>query len=89
MKKVLIAALLAGSAAAQGDRRVQVGTLDMNIALGSLPTFFLLLFLHGQEDLDIHNLIKMPHDAIHLARHITAQRRGNLNVMAADRQIHI
>jgi hypothetical protein len=65
-----------------------VRALDVNIALRSLPAFFFLLLLNREQHLDIHDLVKMPNDSIELARNVTAQGWGDLEVMAADRQIH-
>jgi hypothetical protein len=75
--------------------QISVGTfgkhviaLDMNIAFGSLPSFFFLLLLHGKQHFDIHNLVKMPNDSIKLACNVTTQGWGDLEVMTADRQVH-
>jgi len=65
-----------------------VTALDMNIALGSLPSLFFLLFLHSKQHFDIHNLVKMPNDPIKLACNVTTQGWGDLEVMTADRQVH-
>ena len=55
------------------DRSVQVGmrafskqldALDVNIAFGLLPTFFLLEVLQRQQYFDIDHLIEVPFDAI-------------------------
>jgi hypothetical protein len=65
-----------------------VTALDVDIALRSLPSFLFLLILYRKQNLDIHDLIKMPDDPIQLGRNVVAQGRGNFEVMTADRQIH-
>ena len=41
-----------------------VAAFDVDIALGTLPSLFFLLLLHGEEYLDIDYLVKVPHDSI-------------------------
>jgi hypothetical protein len=79
------------------DRRVQilVGALgkhivafDMDVAFSALPALFLFLLFDSEQDLYVDDLVKVPHDAIQLFGHVTAQGRGNFQMMAADCQIH-
>jgi hypothetical protein len=65
-----------------------VGALDVNVALRSLSQLFLLLFFHGQQDLDVNHLVEVAFDPIKLGGNVIAQRRGDFEVMAADRQVH-
>jgi hypothetical protein len=60
----------------------------MDAALSPLSSLFFLLILHSQQHLDVDQLIKMSANSIQLGRDITSQRRGNFQVMTADRQIH-
>jgi hypothetical protein len=62
--------------------------LDMDIAFSALPASFLFLLFNSQQDFYVDDLIKVPHDAIQLFGHVTAQGRGNFQMMAADCQIH-
>ena len=41
-----------------------IAALDMDVALGTLPSLLFLLFLDGEEYLDIDDLVEMPHDSI-------------------------
>ena len=36
----------------------------------------------------VDDLIEMPRDPVELGRHITAQRRGDFDMVAADREVH-
>jgi hypothetical protein len=71
-----------------GTFREQVAALDVNIAFGTLPFFLLLLLLNREEHLDIDNLVKVSGDSIKLGRNVTAQGRGDFEMMTADRQVH-
>ena len=39
-----------------------VAAFHVNIAFRSLPSFLLLLLLHGEQHLDVHNLVKVAND---------------------------
>jgi len=65
-----------------------VGALDVNIAFGALAQVFLSLLFYGEQHFDIDHLVKMSLDPVKLGGYVTAQGRGNLEVMAANRQIH-
>ena len=36
----------------------------------------------------VDDLIEVPHDALELLLHVTAQRRGDLDVMTGDVELH-
>jgi hypothetical protein len=65
----------------------QLIALDPNAAFGPLSSLFFLQVFYGQQHFDVHQLIKMPANSIQLGRDITSQRRGNFQMMTADRQI--
>jgi hypothetical protein len=65
-----------------------VAALDVHSAFGSLASFLFLHVVNGEKDLHIHDLIKMPGDPVQFGRHVAAQGGRNLEVVAADRQIH-
>jgi hypothetical protein len=65
-----------------------IRSLDMNVALRSLSPFFFFLIFDREQNFDIDNLIKVPHNSIKLSCDITAQSRCNFKVMTADRQVH-
>jgi len=45
--------------------------------------------MNGQQDLYIHHLVKVSKNAFELGHDVTAQRGCDLQVMPANRQIHI
>jgi len=65
-----------------------VTAFDVDVALGTLPSFLFLLFFHREEHFDINYLVKVAGDSIKLGRDVTAQGWGNFEVMTADRQVH-
>ena len=66
----------------------QVVALDMDVAFGALPFFFLFLFFDGEQHFHIHYLVKMPGDSVQFARHVASKGGRHLKVVTADRQIH-
>ena len=71
-----------------GTLRKDVISLHMDAAFRSLPSLFLFLILNRQQNFGIDHLVKMSHDPIKLGRNVTAQSRGNFQMVTADRQIH-
>jgi hypothetical protein len=71
-----------------GAFREQIAALDMDVAFGPLSLFLFFLFFHRQQDLDVHNLIEVPGDAVQLLRHVGAQGGGDFQMMATDCQVH-
>ena len=65
-----------------------VGSFDVNVALGALPSFLFLLLFNREENFDIDHLIKMSGYSIKLGRDVTSERWGNFEMMTADRQVH-
>jgi len=66
----------------------QFNAFDVYIAFSFLSTLFFFQILQGQQYLDIHNLVKMTLDPVQFAGDVSAQRRGNFQVVTTDRQIH-
>ena len=68
--------------------REHVIALDVDVALGALPAFLLLLLFHREDHPHIDHLVEMTRDPIELVRDIAAKRGSDVEVMTADRQIH-
>jgi hypothetical protein len=60
----------------------------VDVALGTLSSFLFLLLFHGEQNLDIHDLVKVTRNSIELGRYIVSQSWGDFEVMTADRQVH-
>jgi hypothetical protein len=60
----------------------------VDVALGSLSTFFFLLLFYAENNPHIHHLVKVSIDAIEFLGDIATQSWGDFKMMSADRQIH-
>ena len=65
-----------------------VVAFHMNIAFCALSFVFLLLFFNGQQNFDVHHLVKVANDPVEFLSHIAAQGRCDFQMVTTDRQIH-
>ena len=54
-----------------------IAALDMHIAFSPLSSFFFFHIVDGEQDFDVHYLVKMSGNPVQFACYITAQRGGN------------
>jgi hypothetical protein len=66
----------------------QIAALHMQRDLGALPPLLLLLLFHGEQDVDVNDLVKVASHPIELGHHVFTQCRRHFKMMAADRQVH-
>mmetsp|Transcript_5514 Transcript_5514/g.13267 ORF Transcript_5514/g.13267 Transcript_5514/m.13267 type:complete len:267 (-) Transcript_5514:2115-2915(-) len=78
-----------------GGVEVFMGLLDKDVAplhmqrhFGALSALLLLLLLHGQQDVDVNDLVEVAGHTVQLGEHVFAQGRRDFKMMATDRQIH-
>ena len=67
----------------------QVLALDVNGHLGLLSAFLLGRLLDREQDRDVDHLVEVPRDPVELGEHVFAYRRSHVEVMTADRQVHV
>ena len=65
-----------------------VAAFDMDIALGTLPSLFLLFLLKRENNFDINHQVKVAGYSIKRGRDVISESRGNFEMVTADRQVH-
>jgi hypothetical protein len=60
----------------------------MDHALGALSSFLFPEFVHSEQHPNVDDLVEVPRDPIKLGGHVIAKRRGDFEVVTADRQVH-